>query len=110
MINLVCEIYRNINGYNYKSLSEFRTATNLKMIKNYLAIKQTKEKWLEYQQSGILNKSKIKELMRNMLVYKSINKEPEYLAIKQELEKLDLNFEQTNEIEKFVDQIMERNK
>lgn len=108
--NLVRGIYKNINGYSYKSLSEFRTATNLKMIKNHLAIKQAKEKWLGYQQSWILNNNKIKELMRDMVVYKSVNKESEYLATKQELEKLGLNFEQTNEIEKFVDRIMERSK
>lgn len=55
------------------------------MINAHLEIKQVKEKWLGQQQSWILNNSKIKEIMRDMLVYKSIDKESEYLAAKHEL-------------------------
>ncbi|WP_342266460.1 hypothetical protein [Spiroplasma endosymbiont of Villa modesta] len=80
------------------------------MIKNHLEIEKTKQKWLTYQQDWMLNDKKIKELMRDMIVFKSVNKNVEYENAKQELIKLGLNLEQTNEIEKFVDRVMERNK
>lgn len=79
---LVRDVSKKNTNYNYRSLAEFRTATNLKMIKNHLAIKEAREKWLTYQQSWILNNSKIKKIMRDMLVYKTVNKEFEYLAAK----------------------------
>lgn len=108
--NLVRGISKKITNYNYKSLSHFRNSTNLKMIKNHLEIEKTKQKWLTYQQGWMLNDKKIKELMRDMIIFKSVNKNVEYENAKQELIKLGLNLEQTNEIEKFVDRTMERNK
>lgn len=108
--NLERGISKKVSGYKYKSLADFRRASNLKMINNQKEIQQAKAKWMGYQQSWILNNTKIKELMRDMIVFKSVAKEQEYLNAKKELEKLGLNFEQTSEIEKFVDRIMERSR
>lgn len=106
--NLVRGISNKITNYNYKSLSQFRNETHEKLLWNHIQVKKETQKWKDFQQGWMLNNKEIKDIMAKMLLYKAINQQEKYLLAKQELEKLGLNFEQTNEIEKYIDRINER--